>query len=216
MSGLVFRWSIPCAVRGRFSAMMDMGGMSPGGGAAVKAINGAGKNIKVRAVAFNFNLLIQSMAKDKKENNNPSLLQTTISSTPSGILVRSDEPKLQTTSTIIPDVGTVQTMANLLNIDLGGNMLGGKKQLTKSSSSMDGESIGELSAVFDAALLAEQTTPNSATQSPLQQKELKRFTTKAPPTSDIRNKYAKELRDKMESGCVSGIDLAKQETGDYT
>eukprot|EP00978_Attheya_sp_CCMP212_P021772 scaffold64008_cov58-Attheya_sp.AAC.1 len=54
-------------------------------------------------------------------------------------------------------------------------MLGGKKQLTESSGSMDGESIGELSAVFDAALLAEQTTPNSATQSPPQQKELKRF-----------------------------------------
>mmetsp|Transcript_9444 Transcript_9444/g.17117 ORF Transcript_9444/g.17117 Transcript_9444/m.17117 type:complete len:395 (-) Transcript_9444:120-1304(-) len=206
MSGLVFRRSIPCAMRGRYAAMMDMGGMSPGKDAA-KKIN-AGKNNKVRAVAFDFHLLIQSMANDKTENS---------TNNPNTSAIRPDEPKLQTTSTILPDVGTVQSMANLLNIDLGGNK---KKQLTESSSSsMDGESIGELSAVFDAALLAEQTTPdNSATtQSPSsQQKEPKRFTTKAPPMSDIRNKYAKQLRDKMESGgSVSGIDLARQETGAY-
>lgn len=136
-------------LRGRYSSMMDLGGVAP---ADCKAKIDFSRNNKLKAVALDFKLLTRSIeaTEEKMVLNNTQQKE------------RQDTIK---NKTVVPDVSLVENIANLLNISLPGGST--KKNINTSKSTIESKT--------------NETFAN---------------TTKAPPVTDIREKYAAKLRKK--------------------
>lgn len=158
--------------------MLDMGGV---GQIGVDTRINVGKNNKVRAVALDFHLITRSI----EERRRQALAEKENASGGVGGN-KSNIQKPASASEVEPDISLVQKMANLLNIQLGGNS---SKPTAKD----------DLSAILaeEATLTAKKTTPPKASVT-------------SPPTVDVRSKYAKKLRNKIDGG-VAGLELAKSE-----
>lgn len=104
--------------RGRYSSMLDMGGMAASPGAGKTKID-RGKNNKLRAVALDFELITKAIVQSKQEAQTKSTLHSNNNSNTQGKNKNLHE-KVQ------PDVSLVQEMANLLNIKMGEDGSAGK------------------------------------------------------------------------------------------
>lgn len=151
-------------LRGQYSRMMDLGGMPPAKTGQIRAVDGS-KNLKVRAVAFDFELLTRS---DGEKRNKIDFISN-------------DAPDLYS-SPVTVMVDKVKEIANLLNVDLGGNR-------DSRSEKVDHDDL--------SALIGEKAPAKSdiVKRSPL-------F------SSDIRVKYADKLKSR---GGLAGVDNAKRE-----
>lgn len=160
-----------------FSRMLDMGGMPSAASAkAIKPVNAA-KNCKVQCLAFDFDLLTRTV-------NESSAKPVKITAPPV------DPVRLDP---VVPNVGMIQEMANLLNVSLGG-----------SKAKKDDDAADDLSALLsaeeEAAVLEKAAADKKINKNPL-------------AGSDIRNKYASKLRHRVEGG-VAGLESAKQRQAD--
>mmetsp|Transcript_18163 Transcript_18163/g.39257 ORF Transcript_18163/g.39257 Transcript_18163/m.39257 type:complete len:190 (+) Transcript_18163:192-761(+) len=107
---LLTRRSANCC-RGKYSSMMDMGGVAQIG---VDTRINVGKNNKVMAVALDFHLITRSieerrqraLAEEEKASGGGNKLQNATSA--------------GSTASVQPDTSLIQKMANLLNVNLGG------------------------------------------------------------------------------------------------
>lgn len=156
--------------------MMDMGGVPLIG---VDTHIDVGKNNKVMAVALDFHLITRSI----EERRQRALAEEEEISGNSRI------KKLQNSTSAIPpvqpDTSFVEKMANLLNINLGGDP-------TKDPTGKD-----DLSAISGNSDTSNKSALKSVTS----------------PHMDIRSKYASKLRNRIDGG-VAGLDLAKSEKED--
>ena len=99
--------------RGKFSSMLDMGGV--GQAAVTKKIN-VGKNNKVRAICLDFNLITRSIEERRVQAEEEDRIQTKIDLSKSG-----------GTQLIHADTSAVQSFANLLGVKLGDSISQKKK-----------------------------------------------------------------------------------------
>eukprot|EP00814_Leptocylindrus_danicus_P022319 CAMPEP_0116003786 /NCGR_PEP_ID=MMETSP0321-20121206/240_1 /TAXON_ID=163516 /ORGANISM="Leptocylindrus danicus var. danicus, Strain B650" /LENGTH=275 /DNA_ID=CAMNT_0003472015 /DNA_START=274 /DNA_END=1101 /DNA_ORIENTATION=+ len=97
------------------------------------------------------------------------------------------------TRKITPDVGMVQSIANLLNVKLGSD---GKKK--------DDFAEDDLSALESPSVSG--TMHDARTSSRSSAKPVK-----FPPMSDVRDKYAEKIKQKLDGGSLAGVDRAKLE-----
>ncbi|KAL9191498.1 hypothetical protein ACHAXT_001204 [Thalassiosira profunda] len=176
--------------RGRFSSMLDMGGV---GEAKVDTRINVGKNNKVRAVALDFHLITRSIeerrrrALEEKENVDKG-----------GGTSHTAAAATSAAASVQPDASLVEKMASLLNVKLGSDSSSANipareddmSAILGSSSASNAESTED----------AKKPTPKAAS---------------APPHMDIRSKYAAKLRKKIDGG-VAGIDVAKSDREDMT
>jgi len=157
--------------------MMDMGGVPQS--QADTRIN-VGKNNKVMAVALDFHLITRSIEarrlladeENAARNNSRDVKKAAIQS-----------------NTIKPDISIVQSMANLLNVNLSGDSPTVSKQPEKED---------DLSAILGSEEDAKEEDKKSSTRQ------------RAPPHMDIRDKYASKLKKKIDGG-VAGLELANSE-----
>jgi len=158
--------------------MMDMGGLPQS--QADTRIN-VGKNNKVMAVALDFHLITRSIEARRLLADEENA-------------ARKNSRDMQNASahsnTIQPDISIVQSMANLLNVNLGGDSPTVSKQPEKED---------DLSAILGSS--AEDTKEEDKKSSTRQ---------RAPPHMDIRDKYASKLKKKIDGG-VAGLELANSE-----
>ena len=174
---LARRSAICCNLKGRYSSMMDMGGVPQS--QADTRIN-VGKNNKVMAVALDFHLITRSIEarrlladeENAARNNSRDIKNASTQS-----------------NTIKPDVSLVQSMANLLNVNLGGDSPTVLKQPEKED---------DLSAILGSVEDTKEENKKSSTRQ------------RAPPHMDIRDKYASKLKKKIDGG-VAGLELANSE-----
>jgi len=174
---LARRSAICCNLKGRYSSMMDMGGVPQS--QADTRIN-VGKNNKVMAVALDFHLITRSIEarrlladeENAARNNSRDVKKAAIQS-----------------NTIKPDISIVQSMANLLNVNLSGDSPTVSKQPEKED---------DLSAILGSEEDAKEEDKKSSTRQ------------RAPPHMDIRDKYASKLKKKIDGG-VAGLELANSE-----
>ena len=187
-----------------------------------------GKNNKIRAVALDFDLITRSLdaqrAKAKAE-------QGTGGSLPSASAV-ADAAAAAAPSTVQPNKGVIENLANMLNVDLGGTIGGKKKDDDDLSRLTDGgdssgapgsrpfraskdfkaedDEIGSsiLATLGNKAKESNATTTTTATAHRPALKEKTAASTKAPPMSDVRSKYADKLRKKLDGG-LAGVESAK-------
>jgi hypothetical protein len=179
--------SIPSRVlqfpRGRYSSMMDMGGM---GTAKTDTKLDTGKNNKVRAIALDFDLITRSVDAQRslEEKKAQQGLGDKPSSSKTPALSKSIEPS---------NINIFQDIANLLNVKLGDNDIGQKKK-------QNDDDNDDLSRLIGNSKSSEEGTKEEKDKESSPQMNI--------PTMDIRAKYAKKLRSKMDGG-IQGIDLAK-------
>lgn len=171
--------------RGRYSSMMDLGGV--GQAAVTKKIN-VGKNNKVRAICLDFHLITRSIeerrALAEKEIEN-GRIQNSIENAAS-------KSESSSADTIQPDTSVIQSFANMLGVQLGG--LGDSiNHKTKQQDDLS----GILGNDYKSEPEQKVTTP-------------KKVITPLSSHSDIRSKYSQKLRNKIEGG-VAGLDLANSE-----
>ncbi|KAL3804418.1 hypothetical protein HJC23_011346 [Cyclotella cryptica] len=171
---------------GRFSSMLDMGGMAT---ANANTRIDVGKNNKVRAVALDFHLITRSIEQRRREAEDRME-----SAAREGD--QSDSSKLKPLADVQPDITLVEKMANLLNIKLGDSSPVGLRQ---SNAQQNNDSIQDLSSTL---LGTNSDTEKKATPQPL--------SSVSSPHLDIRSKYASKLRNKIDGG-VAGIDLMNYE-----
>jgi hypothetical protein len=162
--------------------MLDLGGMSSSGGSkSIKRMD-ASKNCKLRAIAFDFDLLTRSV-----ENKQQPTIQQKDEEEKTTISMQKDESLVSNMS------GVMQEMATLLKVKLGG-----ERTPHKAVAQQD-----DLSG-----LLGDDDVANK--ESPLRKdKVISGQSTSY--SSDIRAKYAAKLKNKGEGLGVGGIDRAKQE-----
>jgi len=174
--------------RGRFSSMLDMGGVAP-----IKADTNSrmdmGKNNKVRSIALDFDLIARNIAHDKEED---ATAPPTSSNAGRTMTVRLSQEASTVTRKITPDVGMVQSIAKLLNVKLGSD---GKKK--------DDFAKDDLSALESPSVSG---TLHDARTSSRAAKPVK-----FPPMSDVRDKYAEKINRKLDGGSLAGVDRAKLE-----
>mmetsp|Transcript_19849 Transcript_19849/g.39921 ORF Transcript_19849/g.39921 Transcript_19849/m.39921 type:complete len:407 (+) Transcript_19849:1-1221(+) len=173
--------------RGRFSSMLDMGGV---GVAPSKTRINVGKNNRVRAVALDFPLITRSI----KETRQNALVEKEKAGPNQGS--EKSTAQLLRSAEIKPDMSMVEKMANLLNIKIGDDSPVGQKSNTTEND--------DISAILSSADI--KTKP--------EQKQIIKNLFPSGPQVDIRSKYASKLRNKIEGG-VAGLDLAKSEKEDF-
>lgn len=178
------RTAIACAGRrlGKISSMLEMGGVAPAG---VETHINVGKNNRVRAVALDFHLITRSieerrrrLALEEKEDD-------------TGGSTNFDGAGPAALAPVQPDASLVEQMANLLNVNLGGDA---------SKPKVD----DDISAILGSNTKANETPPSAATKVPNYSSPSQY------DSSDIRSKYASKLRNKIEGG-VAGLERAKSE-----
>ena len=196
-------------LRGRYSSMMDLGGVAAadvkGGG---KLIN-AGKNSKIQAVALDFDLLIRNL--DAQRAQQQAVAAAAGGSLPSARTIAGQKASANAgIETAAPNVGMIANMAKLLNVDLGGT-IGRKKEEEDEDDLSRLNSAGAASSRRPSAppdfrpeedeigshLLSKRPNPSTTTAS-----------TKAPPVNDPRAKYANKLRKRLDGG-LAGIETMK-------
>ena len=205
--------------RGRYSAMMDMGGV-----AAAETTNriDTGKNNKIKAVALDFDLITRSLDAQKAK----VLAQGggAAGRLPPSFAASSSS---NTRPTIVqPNKGIITNLANILNVELGGT-IGTKKRdedddLTRLTGGTGTGSGTSRSTGFNAEeneigsnILAsiKGQTSNIKPKHPSMKNDSEMVTTKAPPMSDVRSKYADKLRKKLDGG-LAGLESANVQRED--
>jgi len=138
-----------------------------------------GKNLKIRAIALDFNVITRSVESQRKEVETT----TTNASTGkvSGRVGDNTISKSANKENVQPNVGIIQNIANLLGVNLGGDVKqdGGIDDLSRLTGKSDGIS----------------TTTK------------KKEDARENLTHDVRIKYAKKLRARVEGG-LAGVELA--------
>jgi len=159
--------------RGRYSSMLDMGGVAS---ADANAKIDTGKNLKIRAIALDFNVISRAAAAQRQAIENARTLNDSIS----GRVGEDLTSKITSKESIQPNVGIVQNLADLLGISLGGD--------TRELQNRGGESD-------DLSRLTRTTNKKRDARDNL---------------TDVRVKYAKKLRSRVEGG-LAGLELAKSQ-----
>ena len=176
-----------------------MGGVAP---ADCQTKINVGKNNKVQAVALDFNLITRSIEErkrqameDKENASGTGGKKSHTHSASAGVVSVS----ASASSAVQPDTSMVQKMANLLNVQLGGG------ESSSNKSTKQAKEDGLLSAILGSA--------NTTSEPKKQNDNTKKGSNKAPPHMDVRSKYAKKLRNRIEGG-VAGLELAQSEKDD--
>jgi len=168
------------------SRMLDMGGMpSAATSKAARSID-TSKNLKVRCIAFDFHLLTRTVKDNSGKKNTKGFSPK--------------QEKMNTTTPILPQVGMIEEMANLLNVRLGGSIDGRLKEKEDDLSAITGEVQPKIDSAEKYSKKEEEyesTHPDIAS------------------SSDIRSKYLHKLRNRTEGGMsIDGIERAKQQIDD--
>lgn len=175
--------------RGRYSSMLDMGGVAAASQTSTRL--DTGKNNKIRAVALDFDLITKSIEMqrsdmlsrtEKQENNLPTEQET--------ILTR---------NTVKPKIDAVEHFAKLLGVSLENSHEGKQGKLSKE------EEEDDLSLLMHGRR-KENITHQGETHGKSVEKN--QPSTAASSSVDIRAKYAKKLRQKVEGG-LAGVEVAK-------
>ena len=170
--------------------MLDMGGVAP---VDVDTRINVGKNNKVMAVALDFHLITRSIEARRKFAEEETNRARSV--------VNNQKPtSVVSSTTVIPDVSLVEKMANLLNVNLGGDSTNIPKQQP--------EKVEDLAAIFGGGSSSSQGAKDNATNKSSIPKEKPGV-----DHMDIRSKYASKLRKKIDGG-VAGLDLANSEKED--
>eukprot|EP00957_Ditylum_brightwellii_P138140 10530504-Ditylum_brightwellii.AAC.1 len=191
-----------------------MGGMSPSGSKTAKRID-IGTNNRVRAIALDFDLITRSIEASKATAPPKEV--------PKGENTTSGKIKIETD--IKPNVNVVESIADALGVKLGdedGHINLGRKRVAAREEEDDLSALtglakdAENDSIQESILSSLNTTTSDATTTQPQQP--KRNAQKAPPTTDIRTKYASALRKKLEStgSSLSTIERVKIESRDFT
>jgi len=153
--------------------MLDMGGVAS---ADANANVDIGKNLKIRAIALDFNVISRAAESQRKaiESNRTS------NDSISGRVGEDMTSKMTSKESIQPNVGIVQNLADLLGISMGGDA----RELQKRGGESD-----------DLSRLTRTTNKKRDARDNL---------------TDVRVKYAKKLRSRVEGG-LAGLELAKSQ-----
>lgn len=160
-------------LKGRYSSMMDMGGVPS---ATAKTKLDMGKNNKIRAVALDFELITRSIESHRLQD----LKNKTEKEKEEEAKAEANAQKVQASLSlgdVKPRTDVVSSIADLLGIKMGGD-------------DGDGPRV--------------KTTPVESEKS----EEQKALDMRERLTNDIRVKYAKKLRDRVDGG-LAGVDVAK-------
>jgi len=202
------------ALRGRYSAMMDLGGVAA---ADVKNQHiDKGKNSKIRAVALDFDLLVRNLDAQRAQAQQQVGLPSA-----KAIAGQAGSANIDTSASSMPNVGMVEHMGKLLNVDLGGTIKGRKDEDEDDLSKLTGGTAAVASSSASAAGLRPQevdeigssifsnlSSSSSKSNSRPKPKPTATASTKAPPVNDPRAKYADKLRKKLDGG-LAGVENAK-------
>lgn len=168
--------------RGRYSSMLDLGGVSPSDTKKDSKIN-VGQNNKLQAVALDFNLITRAIDHQREE------MGKEVGEIKKGGGIHTTNGTGKNNESILPDTNFVQDMAALLNVKLGGEE---DKSYNDDDKSDD---FGD-----DLSLLTGSSSSDNNTAT----KKVSNFD---PAALDIRARYAAKLRKKVEGG-LAGVELA--------
>mmetsp|Transcript_14586 Transcript_14586/g.16966 ORF Transcript_14586/g.16966 Transcript_14586/m.16966 type:complete len:376 (-) Transcript_14586:2396-3523(-) len=176
--------------RGGYSSMLDMGGVH-----APKTSTklDMGKNSKVQTIALDFDLITRAV--DRQRANVDSQKNEIVASGTSDDRKDNIFQNSASTSSLMPNVGLVKEIANILNVSLGddkGNIKSRKVIKDDDISLLTGKSASTTN--HDDNLDLKAPTPKKVSNHD--------------PNMDIRGKYASKLRSKVEGG-LAGVELAK-------
>ena len=191
--------------------MMDLGGHAVADVGNKSRID-TGKNNKIRAVAIDFDLLIRNLDAQKAQQDGGLPSARAIAGQGSN----SGETNIKAA---MPNTGVIENMAKLLNVDLGGTI--GRKK--------DDDEIDDLSRLTGGATPRSPSAPAGfkpeddeigssilsglSSSKPEAPKSTITASTKAPPMSDPRAKYADKLRKKLDGG-LAGVENMKAQQED--
>jgi len=211
-------------LRGRYSSMMDLGGVAAADVSSGKLID-AGKNNKIQAVALDFDLLIRNLDAQRARADQAS--SGSGGGSGAGASANNNGGTAIKAAMVAPNTGMVENMAKLLNVDLGGMMgrkkddndydddlskLGGGAAAAAASSSAPAGFRPHEDEIGSSILLSELSKPSPSTTSRPTMKATT-TSTKAPPVNDARAKYANKLRKKLDGG-LAGVENAKAQQED--
>eukprot|EP00815_Leptocylindrus_aporus_P010078 CAMPEP_0116050628 /NCGR_PEP_ID=MMETSP0322-20121206/498_1 /TAXON_ID=163516 /ORGANISM="Leptocylindrus danicus var. apora, Strain B651" /LENGTH=370 /DNA_ID=CAMNT_0003533223 /DNA_START=114 /DNA_END=1227 /DNA_ORIENTATION=- len=186
-------------LRGRFSSMLDMGGMPSGGNLSKNILVDTGKNNKLRAVVLDFELISRNIQDHRQQHQNLDENKNTknLGGVSSSEKKSDASEKLLGNGKIGPDVSMVQSIAKVLNIDLpSGN---GDHDLVRGGSIFNKES-DDLSLLENMANSDDNSGPSHITRKKIYNSAV----------TDVRIKYADKLHAKLEGG-LSRVDRLKEE-----
>ena len=219
--------------RGRYSAMMDLGGAAAA--ESTQRID-TGKNNKIKAVALDFDLITRSLEAQKAK----AMAQQGGAASGSSV-ASTGRPTVNSTagtgtgpSAVQPNKGMIENLASILNVDLGGTirrnkdrddddlsrLIGGSGGISSNngrttSTGLPAGFIAEEDEIGSSILSAINTskTAKQRQQPPTLKDDHVLVSTKAPPVSDVRSKYADKLRKKLDGG-LAGVESAKAQRED--
>ena len=185
------------------SRQLDMGGMPSAMNASPARPIDASKNCKLRVVAFDFDMLTKAVGEqgDTKQDQEGSGADTKTS------------PALTASSEVFdktspgPNVGMVEEMAKLLNVNLGGEP--DRRQTDR----QEEEDFSRLAEALSGSTSASGTSGETTRDESAKSKDTESSSHTDPARafqSDVRDKYAAKLRKKLDGG-MAGVNLAKQE-----
>jgi hypothetical protein len=196
--------------------MMDMGGV-PQTKSSIK-LNFGQKN-KIQAIALDFNLITRAVGEARSEGVTVGSTSNATTSKPG---TSSDAPWLSSSATsffgkssgVMPNVGLVQDIANLLKVKIG-------EEETSKMTSVDEPDEATLARLFskssnddDKMTISTDSSESESTSSSNIKKPplIATTTSKLLPSAitDIRSKYASKLQKKIDGG-ASSLDRQKEE-----
>jgi hypothetical protein len=183
---------------GKYSSMLDMGAAPRDHKSSMEVR--VGKNNKIQAIAFDFDLITRSIERSKAEEEQKKAEDFSAFQKSSSAKKAESSP-FTTTQAVTPNVGLVQTLAKLLNVQLGG---------TSGSNKRDAENMEDEEDLVRA--LSRGTGRERESESKKNDPPSKAETKKAPmlPFMDIRSKYNAKLHQRVEGG-LAGVERQKEE-----
>jgi hypothetical protein len=169
------------------SRMLDLGG-APSSSTernVARTVN-ASKNCKLQAVVFDLATLTRSI-----DDAPPSTAEAEAAATPA--TAAESHPAIAPAAAPLPDTSKIESIANLLNVKLGG------------SSSSDERRVGSSASRDDLTLLTGERAPPAATPTAA--------STGTGSGGDVYAKYASKLSSKG-VGSVASVQLARQQADD--
>ena len=179
--------------KGRFSSMLDMGGVSAAKGSSNPIKVDVAKNSKLRAIAFDINVL----ANYSKDSYSSSLATTNRNEIP-----REDPALLTSPSLSDNSINMVQNLADLLKVKLGGGYDDENEKSKSINQSVD--DLSRLTGFDNVKKIKRQSAVDDENNTTTE-----KYHTKAPPTVNVGLKYADKLR-KVGTG-LDGMELVKNE-----
>jgi hypothetical protein len=166
--------------RGRYSSMMDMGGVAA---AESNTKLNLGKNNRVKVVALDFELLTQSIQSSIQSHSDERNSSNTL-----------DIRRIEKLGEVQPNISMVQNFAKMLNVTLNG-------EEERSGRNKKEEEKDDLSLLLG-------TTNRKQSNSEKENEAKSNSAVGSLPNMDIRAKYAQKLKDKIQGG-LAGVDSAK-------